>query len=433
MCRSMIQTDFQSRNELIKRYFLKISCHFECFFYDIKFSFEKKVKLEPTATKSIFAQLQTKNVETLSSSSGKSEPMQVESRLDFGPKSHIVENADAVTIHKENTEFLQKMGENEILEEQKRLFGTIDPSIVQFLKEKRKAKLLKITENVASDIEMRDAKQQVDPLSAIDVLKDENSKHWLHFDVIEPAKLEWMRDLPKNMPELKSGEQYEARFDWKGVLLPFKPSENDVTVNSTELYLHGDDAHRPGYTLQELFRLARSTVVQQRLSAIKAIGGILSIYNQGYYDGIFELPISKVFFLLRYAFDDNTPSMLDESAKALSALFYNETDEVFKNTIIYSHLKIDRYFLFDSQVLLDMTFDCSFDGIEPTLEIQSDETISKGANLENQFAKMNIDTNVMQTNISDDDDKLSTMNDFHLAETDLIQCFLRTNILQRVT
>lgn len=57
----------------------------------------------------------------------------------------------------------------------------------------------------------------------------------------------------------------------------------------------------------------------------------MSIYNQGYYDGIFELPISKVFFLLRYAIDDNTPAMLEESAKALSALFYNETDEVILN------------------------------------------------------------------------------------------------------
>lgn len=265
-------------------------------------------------------------------SSGKSEPMQTESKSDFGSKSHILENADAVKIHKENTEFLQKMAENEILEEQKRLFGTMDPSLVQFLKEKRKAKLPKVTENVASEVEMKVVKQNIE----IDVLKDENSKNWLHFDVIEPAKLEWMRDLPKNMPELKPGEQYEARFDWKGVLLPFKPSENDATECSTELYLHGDDSHRPGYTLQELFRLARSTVVQQRVSALKAVGGILSIYNQGYYDGIFELPISKVFFLLRYAFDDNTPSMLEESAKALSALFYNETDEVvFKNKILF--------------------------------------------------------------------------------------------------
>lgn len=80
-----------------------------------------------------------------------------------------------------------------------------------------------------------------------------------------------------------------------------------------------------------------------------------------------------------------------------------------------------------------MTYDCSFDGIEPTLEIRSDKTMSKHANLENQFSKMDINTNVMQTNVNDDDDDLSSMNDFHLAETDLIQCFLRTNILQRIT
>lgn len=229
----------------------------------------------------------------------------------------------------ENADYLQNLGEEEILQERNRLLGSMDPSIVQFLKGKRKAKLPKVTENVSSDVEMKETKPLAESMPDIDVLKDENSKNWLHFDVVEPAKLEWMRDLPKNMPELKPGEQYEARFDWKGVLLPFKPKEDDATVTSTELYLHGDDSHRPGYTLQELFRLARSTVVQQRISALRSIGGILSIYNQGYYDGIFELPISKVFFLLRYAFDDNTPAMLEESAKALSALFYNETDEVF--------------------------------------------------------------------------------------------------------
>lgn len=285
----------------------------------------QQVKLEPTTSKSIFAQIHSKSVDA---PAGKSQPMKTGTELNFGSKSQIVESADAPTIHSENTEFLQKLDENQILEEQGRLLGSIDPSIVQFLKEKRKPKLPKVTENVVSDVEMKDARQSAEILTDIDVLKDENSKNWLNFDVIEPAKLEWMRDLPKNMPELKPGEHYEARFDWKGVLLPFKPTENDTTVSSTELYLHGDDSHRPGYTLQELFRLARSTVVQQRVSALRAVGGILSIYNQGYYDGIFELPISKVFFLLRYAFDDNTASMLEESAKALSALFYNETDEV---------------------------------------------------------------------------------------------------------
>lgn len=281
-------------------------------------------KLEPTTNKSIFAQLHSK-----SKQSPKPSTAPVESKLDFGSQSHMVESADASKIHKENAEYLQNLGEEKILEERNRLLGTIDPSIVQFLKEKHKAKLPKLEENVSSDVEMKEATGQSGTLPDIDVLKDENSKNWLHFDVIEPAKLEWMRDLPNNMPELKPGEQYEARFDWKGVLLPFQAKEDDTTVASTDLFMHGDDSHRPGYTLQELFRLARSTVVQQRISALRAVGGILSIYNQGYYDGIFDLPISKVFFLLRYAFDDNTPSMLEESAKALSALFYNETDEVY--------------------------------------------------------------------------------------------------------
>lgn len=165
----------------------------------------------------------------------------------------------------------------------------------------------------------------VTSLPDLDVLKNENLKNWMNFDVVETDKLEWMRDLPSTMPVLKPGESYEARFDWKGVLLPFTSKDENP---SSELYLHGDDAHRPGYSLQELFRLGRSAMMQQRISALGSIGGILNIYNQGYYDGILELPISKIFFLLRYAFDDNTPAMVEVTAKALSTLFYNESDEV---------------------------------------------------------------------------------------------------------
>lgn len=82
-----------------------------------------------------------------------------------------------------------------------------------------------------------------------------------------------------------------------------------------------------------------------------------------------------------------------------------------------------------------MIYDCSVDCLEPTLEIRSEETTNKKSDdLEEQFEKMNIQSNVMQANVSEDDeDKLSSMNDFHLAETDLIQCLLRTNILQRIT
>lgn len=264
--------------------------------------------------------------------------------MDFGTKSHVIENNESESIHKENVELLQRMSKEQIVEERKRLLGSVDPALVQFLKHKRKANLSKIVENKSTDIKMQEIDSKaaaVAPFPEMDVLKDENSKNWLHFDVIEPSKLEWMRDLPNNLPKLKAGEQYEARFDWKGILLPFNLKDEGATDPSTELYLHGDDAHRPGYTLQELFRLARSKVIQQRISALRAVGGILSIYNQGYYDGIFELPISKIFFLLRYAFDDNTASVLEVTAKALAALFYNETDEVQSFQSIYLTFGLD--------------------------------------------------------------------------------------------
>lgn len=247
-------------------------------------------------------------------------------QLDFGEDSMILDNSEAKKIHRENVDFLGKCKESEILEEQQRLLNSIDPSLIEFIKAKRDSKLAKIVEK-PDDVEMKDVKgeETSSKIAELDILDQQESKNWLHFDVIEPDKLEWMRDLPKTMPQLKPGQSYEARFDWRGVLLPFTLNEDEST---RDLFLHGDDAQRPGYTLQELFRLARSTVIQQRLSAIGSIGGIISIYNQGYYDGIFELPVSKIFFLLRYAFDDNTPSMLEVTAKAMAALFYNETDEV---------------------------------------------------------------------------------------------------------
>lgn len=154
-----------------------------------------------------------------------------------------------------------------------------DPSIVSFLRQKRKAKLELIPENKAASVvqastsDIKPSSSSASAIPELDILQHDDIKKWLHFDVVETAKLEWMRDLPANMPELRPGESYEARyakqisavnydpiefnyrFDWKGVLLPFNLEKEESA--STDLFLHGDDAHRPGYTLQELFRLAR--------------------------------------------------------------------------------------------------------------------------------------------------------------------------------
>lgn len=85
------------------------------------------------------------------------------------------------------------------------------------------------------------------------------------------------------------------------------------------------------------------------------------------------------------------------------------------------------------KVLLDATYDCSIDCIEPTLEIKEIEsTTDKAEKLEDKFADLSIKTNVMKTDVSNDDNEYASMNDFHLAETDLIRCLMRTNILQRI-
>lgn len=161
--------------------------------------------------------------------------------------------------------------------------------------------------------------------------------------------------------------------------------------------------------------IARSTVIQQRLAAINAISGILSIYNQGYYDHILDVPISKIFFLLRFALDDNTPAMLEAASKALSILFYNQTDEI----------------------LLDLTFDSSTDLIEPTLEIGSKDTNYVSVeNLNKKFTQMNLSNKILQTDIDThihEENELASMHDFYWAETNLIKCLLRTDMLQRIS
>jgi RNA polymerase II-associated protein 1 len=41
------------------------------------------------------------------------------------------------------------------------------------------------------------------------------------------------------------------------------------------LHHHGDEPHAAGYTLNELFRLSRSTILQQRVIALQTLSNII--------------------------------------------------------------------------------------------------------------------------------------------------------------
>ncbi|XP_034656866.1 RNA polymerase II-associated protein 1 [Drosophila subobscura] len=347
-------------------------------------------------------------------------------------RSAIVRDAKlAKELHEENLALLNQMSQEDILAERQRLQATLNPALLALLSKNRAGRgPVAKSEPTAEPMEPIEPTPQ--PQESISSLVDSNPAHallqqsgenkWLNFNLVEEHKLAWMRDIPAKMSELKPGQQFDARFDWKGVLLPHslkQPEQEQATpVDERELYLHGEEAERPGYTLQELFRLARSTVLQQRISAFGAIAGIFSIYNQGFYDQVLSLPISKIFFLLRFGLDENVPAQLEVVGRALACLFYNETDEV----------------------LLDHIHDNAYCHWQPTLQVvssysdsESDSDPTSIAFLQ-RYMKLLSSSPAVRADVAEDEtESRMSMDDFQLAETDLMDCLLRTNILQRIT
>jgi len=82
--------------------------------------------------------------------------------------------------------------------------------------------------------------------------------------------------------------------------------------------------------------------------------------------------------------------------------------------------------------MLDTLFDSTYGIQQPQLcnEFTKETSVD---NVTNKLSDININESLFHTNINDNElnDK-NSLNDFHLAETDLIECLLRTNILSRI-
>ncbi|XP_062565677.1 RNA polymerase II-associated protein 1 [Armigeres subalbatus] len=383
------------------------------------------LKVVPGGTgqkKSLFAQMFNKESDAASST------MKNRNReLHLPAESVILEGTDAIEIHKENLEKMKQMDESEILKEREHLISTMDPQLVEFLKARKKGSV--VDQKVTPEPIREEFEEEVNTEAPnLDVFCQEGSDQWINFDILEPEKLEWTKNIHKSLKELKPGETFEARFDWKGVLQPYVVENGNMNKDDRELYLHGEEAERPGYTLQELFRLARANVLQQRISALSAIGGILNILNQGFYDGVLELPISKIFFFLRFALDENTPTVVEAASRGLANLFYNDTDETLLDTIYDT-----KHGIYQPELGLNITHSRSEE------EELRQKDLEAGMDSLNLNSKQRSEKSTRKVHFSaevyDDPDDIhnrETMNDFHLAETDLLECLLRTNILERI-
>lgn len=105
----------------------------------------------------------------------------------------------------------------------------------------------------------------------------------------------------------------------------------------------------------------------------------MSLQSTGVYDDVIDIPLEQIFFVLRFCLDDNTPTVLNAAIKAMRNLFYSKVDET----------------------CLDCLLGFGLSQVQPILAIDNDK----------------------------DDDRV---NDQQLAETNLVKCLTRTEILTRI-
>ncbi|KAG0710172.1 RNA polymerase II-associated protein 1 [Chionoecetes opilio] len=146
---------------------------------------------------------------------------------------------------------------------------------------------------------------------------------------LEMDKLKWMSDMPAPKP-LKDNEGFVARFNFKGDILPYNA---DISYRQA-LHHHGEEPGRAGYSLDEIFQLVRSQVVQQRHQGLSILGEIFRNAKEGLYDLCLETPLVQLaveagaVLLLRFSLDDASHLVYKDGVRALHHLVASAPDEL---------------------------------------------------------------------------------------------------------
>ncbi|XP_043480944.1 RNA polymerase II-associated protein 1 [Leptopilina heterotoma] len=247
------------------------------------------------------------------------------------------------------------MTEEDILREKRKLESTLNPSLIEFIKRrkrekersddsriKKEVKFQSLTESKREEIPEKssnESKSEELPEMMEEIFTEAKRNNWVHMDVVEKEKTKWMEEVKKS-EEIDRNEPYNARFDFNGILLPF--NDDSITIDKG-LHHHGDEPERPGYSLQELLQLTRSSSLQQRSIALQTLANIIEKSRRGWYDSVLHpAPLSalnekNLLLLLRFSIDDSSTPVVTSALQALRNFLYNEEDEVC----------LDRYFGLD--------------------------------------------------------------------------------------
>ena len=180
--------------------------------------------------KSLFARQFQEMKATLGEDRGQSQRRGVDvSQL--GDNSRLLSGTgESSKVHEENLARLQDVSEEEVLEEQRKLLASMDPSLVEWLRSKKgKAGVPKLMEDAATESEAiyehhDNSGLTTSSSNSPDELKEVASKPLQEYpgmEIVEEDKLSWTGDLP---PVTTSASlelsNLSARFGLDGSLLP---------------------------------------------------------------------------------------------------------------------------------------------------------------------------------------------------------------------
>ena len=350
--------------------------------------------------------------------------------------SQIIDAKEAHNIHLKNEALLNSMTEEQILDSRKEIFKDVNPCIVEFLRNKwsktinetkdldKKDQTMSIVNEDTKESDMNTENSsnivnaQMKTCTTTNKSPEEDdsftesiieSHKFVNMDKFEHEKMEWMADVADVQEQDGSKiKSFNARFDFNGHLLPYV--DNSVPV-SAGLHHHGEEPARPGYTLEELLTLARSTFPQQRCIAFDTLGHVIKNAKEGRYDYCFGTTS-----------DDNIRSDQDIKDKYVNILI--ELLEADLVTLL--RLALDEA-AHTSSVVLDSSLNCLAQIVDNEIEELA---------LDKQFfiAFQAPQQPSLKTNICSDPEFLKDekeMKDIQIMKSDLILGMLRMDILDR--
>uniref|UniRef100_A0A4W3K724 RNA polymerase II associated protein 1 n=1 Tax=Callorhinchus milii TaxID=7868 RepID=A0A4W3K724_CALMI len=264
---------------------------------------------------------------------------------------------EAQSIHTENVARLQAMSEEEIEQERKNL--------LMRLGECRLSRRVTVTRRPLQRC-----------LFTEDNLPFKPEKNWVHMHVPEPEKLEWMKDLPKPRKR-KTKKAMQARFSFRGDLIP---ADTDLPTH-LGLHHHGQEPEEAGYSLQELFHLSRSQVIQQRTLALQTLAHIVQKAKDGVFSSSIKPSLLAILldagflFLVRFSLDDSADNVIAACVQALRALLVSPGDEEYLDQTFSWYLGAGTFPLLPNEVEEDD--DDEEEELRPTGDKQPHKPVSK--------------------------------------------------------